>query len=163
MGDVHASPVAAAPVLRDPNPAGAVGVLFAVAVPVELDLDPAVLVRVNGLARRADDDSRLGALDHRLLDDEGRAKWQGRGDAAKLVLIDKLLAFARAIPLGQAAAVLDAREDILPVAVEVPFQSKLVAGDELAAIASAPNLQAGQRFLLHADLDGAFVVLVNFL
>src|SRR5262249_52637750 len=95
--NVHSSPVAAAPVLRNPDPAGTVQVLLTMPIPVELDLDPSVLVRVNGFPRRTDDDGRLGAFDHRLLCDERGPKWQGCRDAMKLVLISKLPAFARAI------------------------------------------------------------------
>ncbi len=60
------APVLARPGVRDAHPAGAVFVVLAVAVPVELHLHPAVLVGVDLVARRADDDGRLRALDEGL-------------------------------------------------------------------------------------------------
>ncbi len=60
------APVLARPGLRHPHPAGAVLVLLAVAVPVELDFHPAVLVGVDFVARRADDHGGLRTLDEGL-------------------------------------------------------------------------------------------------
>ena len=50
---------AAGPALRHPHEAGAVLVLLAQPVPVELDFDPRILVGENLLARRPDDRCRL--------------------------------------------------------------------------------------------------------
>ena len=50
---------------RHADPAGAVGVVLALAVPGELDLHPAVLVGEDLVARVADDDGRLGPVDRR--------------------------------------------------------------------------------------------------
>ena len=61
--DHDAAPALPGPDLGHPYPAGAGLVRLAVAVPVELDLDPTVLVRPDLLARLADDDGGLGTLD----------------------------------------------------------------------------------------------------
>ena len=60
------APLLAGPRVRHADPARAVLVLPAPAVPVELHLHPPVLVRVDLLARRPDDDGRLRALHERL-------------------------------------------------------------------------------------------------
>src|SRR4029450_13521731 len=62
--EYHA-PVLAGPVLRDADPAGAVLVLFSLAVPEELDFHPAVLVGVDFFALGADDHGSLRAVDAR--------------------------------------------------------------------------------------------------
>ena len=63
----------AGPGLRDAHPARAVLVLLAEPVPVELDLDPAVLVGLDLVAAGTDDDRRLRAGDHRPRRDARRA------------------------------------------------------------------------------------------
>ena len=62
----------------DADPARAVGVVLALAVPVELDLHPAVLVGEDLLAGRADHDGRLRPLDERLGGRPPRAEGQRR-------------------------------------------------------------------------------------
>ncbi len=57
--DHHAAPILAGPGLSDPHPAGTGLVGLAVAVPVELHLDPSVFVGPDLLAGFADDDSGL--------------------------------------------------------------------------------------------------------
>src|SRR5262249_40576609 len=59
------SPAFTGPDLRDADPAGAVRVLLALSVPVELDLHAAVLVSEDFLTRRSDDDRGLRPLDKR--------------------------------------------------------------------------------------------------
>ena len=49
--------------VADADPAGAVGVILALAVPVELDFHAAVLVGEDLVARVTDDDRGLGTLD----------------------------------------------------------------------------------------------------
>jgi hypothetical protein len=58
---VHAAVVAPRPGLAHPDPAAGAVSSSAVAVPVELHFDPAVLVGVDLLARRACDHRRLRA------------------------------------------------------------------------------------------------------
>ena len=64
--------------LRDADPAGALLVVLPLAVPVELDLHPAVLVGVELLTRRADDDGGLRAGDDRLGRDPLRPEGERR-------------------------------------------------------------------------------------
>src|SRR5208282_2694255 len=75
----HSAEPLASHLLGDPDPAGALVVLLALAIPEELNLDPAILVDVDLLTRRAGHDGGLNALDHRLgcgpggaVDDRGR-------------------------------------------------------------------------------------------
>src|SRR5262249_40462812 len=56
------APALAGPGMRDANPARAVLVLLAAAIPVELHLHAAVLVGVDLVTRRADDDRGLRTL-----------------------------------------------------------------------------------------------------
>src|SRR5205823_2914301 len=62
----HDAPILAGPVFGDADPTGAVLVLLALAVPEELDLDPAILVGIDFLAFRSDDHGCLGSLNHGL-------------------------------------------------------------------------------------------------
>src|SRR5262249_9593125 len=84
-GDGGQAPVLAGPHGADADPARAVGVVLAGAVPVELDLHAAVLVGEDLLAARSDDHGRLTALDGRPRSDSLRTERNGRGDAAELV------------------------------------------------------------------------------
>src|SRR5262249_24679320 len=61
----HAAPALAGPGLRHPQPARAVLIPLALAIPEELHLHPAVLVDVDLLAAGADHRGRLHAVDHR--------------------------------------------------------------------------------------------------
>ncbi len=65
-GDVNAAPVGAAPNLTDTHPTARVLVGLAVAVPVELELHPAVLVGPDFLPGLAYDPGGLRAVDDRL-------------------------------------------------------------------------------------------------
>ena len=60
--DEHGAPALARPELADPHPARAVFVALAQAVPVEVDLHPAVLVGVDLLGGRAHHDGSLAPL-----------------------------------------------------------------------------------------------------
>ncbi len=64
--NVDRAPGLARPRLRDANPAGAVLVEFAVAIPVELHFHARIFVGVDLLARLADDNGSLCALHYRL-------------------------------------------------------------------------------------------------
>src|SRR5271166_2821232 len=59
------TPALAGPGLADPHPTGAVGIVLAVAVPMELNFDPSVLVGEDFLAGGSDHPGRLGALHNR--------------------------------------------------------------------------------------------------
>jgi len=82
----HHAPVLARPGLRHAHPAGGVFVALAVAVPVELNLHPPVLVGVNLFARRAGDDGGLRALDGGLWGQAGRAVGLGGFDGGERAL-----------------------------------------------------------------------------
>ena len=71
----------------DANPAGAVGVVLALAVPVKLHLHPAVLVREDLLARRADDDGRLRPGHRWLARHARRAERQSQRNAGEAVTV----------------------------------------------------------------------------
>ena len=73
----HAAPGLAGPGLADPDPAGVVLVALAQPVPVEVHLDPAVLVGVDLLPGRPHHDCGVQAIDHRPRRGAARAKGDG--------------------------------------------------------------------------------------
>src|SRR4030095_10328672 len=83
--DRHEAPPLAGPRVRDAEPAGAVLVALALAVPVELDLHAAVLVGEDLLSRRTDDGRGLHADDDGSVRSTSRAVWHGGSDALALV------------------------------------------------------------------------------
>src|SRR5262249_9472758 len=85
--DLDEAPALARPGGADANPAGAVLVLPPLAVPVDLHLDPAILVGVNPLARRPNHHRRLRPLDHRLVGPPGGAADDRVGDAGEAVAV----------------------------------------------------------------------------
>src|SRR5262249_29962295 len=145
------APVLAGPVLRDADPAGAVLVLLALAVPEELDLDPAVLVGVDLLALGPDHDGGLRALDERLGGGAGGAERHRVGDAGEGVAVVRAGAVAAVAAVG--GRVLHGGEGVAPhlgVAVVV-LQAELAAGGERAAAAGAGHHVVGGLLLLHAN------------
>ena len=72
--DVDRRPILARPGAGDAQPAGAVFVVLAVAVPVELHFDAPVLVREDFLAGGADDRGGLDAIDQRVGREPRRAR-----------------------------------------------------------------------------------------
>ena len=90
--DGDRSPALAGPGLRDADPAGAVLVLLAFAVPVELDLHAAVLVGVDLFAAGSDDDRGLAALHEGLRGDARRTEGRGERDAFESVTVSWLVA-----------------------------------------------------------------------
>src|ERR1017187_9467975 len=94
-GNVNRAPGMAGPRRRDPNPAGAVAVVLAFTVPVELHLDARVLVRENLLARGPYNDGGLCSPDRGNRSDAGRAEGQRDREAGEVVLIGEA-AFAGA-------------------------------------------------------------------
>ena len=97
--DVDRSPSSCPPSLRDANPARAVLVALPVPVPVELHLHAAVLVRVDLIARLADDDRRLRALHHRFrraaFGPERRLRFDGIDRDVKIVTVRRATCFER--------------------------------------------------------------------
>src|SRR5262249_24207089 len=152
--DVDDAPLLAGPQGADADPAGAVLVELAVAVPVELDLHAAVLVGEDLLAVGADDDGGLGAVDAGPGRPPRRPEGQGRRDALELVAVDDRAGLLRGVRAGHAGGVGQAGQHVGAVGVEVLLQGELVADDEVAAVTLAGEHQARQRLLLHADADG---------
>src|SRR5262249_54856644 len=118
-------------------PARAIGVLLALAVPVELNLGPAVFVGEDGFAGRADPGGGLQALHYRLRRDARWPERQAGGQARELVSVNQLIAFAGTVVGPEPGRMLDAGNHVWPVGVEMAFECKLVAGDKLAAVAGA--------------------------
>ena len=83
----HRPPPLAGPVLRDANPARALLVVLSFAIPVELDAHAAVLVGVDLLAARPDDDGGLRAGDDRLRRAPGGAVGHGVRNAAESIAV----------------------------------------------------------------------------
>src|SRR5262245_24273899 len=112
--DGDEAPALAGPRMRDAEPAGAVLVALALAVPVELDLHAAVLVGEDLLAGRPDDRRGLHAYDDRGVRATSRTVGHGGGDALELVGVgDRGGAAAR--PVALARAVLARGEEVAAV------------------------------------------------
>src|SRR6185312_2153177 len=79
----HRAPAAMRPELADADPARAVLILLAEAVPVELHFDAAVLVGMDLLAGGADHQGGLRPLHHRLRRHAGRTELLAAGDAGE--------------------------------------------------------------------------------
>ena len=86
-GDEHGPPSGTRPELADANPAGAFFVPFSLAIPMELDLDSAVLVRVDLLSGRSHDDGGLHAVHDRAGGGPFGAEVHFGRDAEKLVVV----------------------------------------------------------------------------
>src|SRR5207302_1352063 len=97
--DMDHAPLLAGPGLRDPDPARAFVVFRPLAVPVEVDLDAAILVGPDLLARGSGDNRRLRALDAQLGGGSRRAVRGRRRDAGERVAV----AFVRRISARQVA------------------------------------------------------------
>src|SRR5262249_21262644 len=153
------------------QPAGAVEIVLAVPVPVKLDFDAAELVRKDLFAGRADDHGRLGPLHDRAGRQPEGPERQRHGNARESIAVAKLpgpsreelAAPEREGPAGSRREMADGGDDVLPVAVEVPGQRELVAGDHLPAAARAGYGETGKSVLLHPDLDRALIVLEDLL
>src|SRR5262245_11063378 len=156
--DVDHAPLLACPHGPDADPAGAVGVVLALAVPVGLDFDPAVLVAEDLLPTGANDDGRLRPQDRRPWGHALRAEWDRGRDAFETVLVGERISLAAAVVGRELTSMLDAVEDVVPIGVEVLFQGELVPGGHLSAVAAAVHDHGPGRFFLHAQADGALVV-----
>src|SRR5262249_34323447 len=139
-GDRHAAPALAGPGLRHPQPARAVLVPLALAIPEELHLHPAVLVDVDLLAAGADHRGRLHAVDHRTRRVARGAEVDGGLDALEVVLVRHSAGLA--LPVGLAGMMADARHDVAAVeggrdTLTHRLEGKLVPGRERAGVAAA--------------------------
>ena len=157
------APALAGPDLTDPNPARAVGILLTLSVPVKLHFHPAILVAKDLLAGRTDHGRRLGSSDRRFggtADGPVRQRCRNASEAILVVVTDVATA---SVIAAQASDVLDSRQQVRAVRVEVTFQVELVPGAEVPAVAAALDCQNGHGFLLHPDLDGPLAVLEDLL
>ena len=129
----------AAPGLDDSDPAAAPLVSSALAVPVELDLDPAEVVGVDGLAGRADDDRALDARDLRARCRPGERDRRAGGDAGEAVLVAAVLAGVELGDAGLLPLVDELDDDELAVEVRawVVADGEGVAGGEQGTVALA--------------------------
>src|SRR5713226_260078 len=84
-GDVDGAPVLAGPGLRNADPTGTVLVLFAHAIPEELDFHAAVFIGINLLAGGTNYNRRLRALHNGFGSEPLRAIRHGEGDASEMV------------------------------------------------------------------------------
>ncbi len=174
--DVDGAPVLAGPWIRHANPARRVLVVLALAIPVELDLHAAVLVGIDLLARRADDDRRLRALDDRLRGYPGRAVRRlavERDDAALAVRL--AAAHARHIGLGaqlagrrnhQVFAVLVVAGKAVQLEQPARKQARRVAAAVPAFVLALQFLQADARIGLSVtglDVLARIIVDLEFL
>ena len=142
--------------LHAPNPTGTLVVLLAIAVPEELNLDAAVLVRPDFLARRTDHNRRLRSLDDGLGRDARRAQHDRIGNAGKSIAVGdgggvgaRRVAFR---PGGMAD-----RGDHIGLALfggaNVVVHRKRSARAEASADAGAGDDVVGHLLFLHTDLD----------
>ena len=161
--DVDDAPLLARPESGDPDPARAVGVFLALAIPGELDLDPAVLVGEDLVSRVADHDGCVWPLDGRSGSRLGRSERQGGGDALKRVLVERRGVGTPRVSIAHGGKVGNLRQDVGTIRVEVPVECELAAGRELTAGALSRNGNRGSGLLLHPDADRAGVVLEDVL
>ena len=147
------APVLAGPGGADAHPAGAVGVVLALAVPVELHLHPAVLVGEDLLARRGRrrrPSASPGPTASASSAPGGTAAPAGM--QVKRLLIAELLRLARAVVhrcVWPRAGRPSARSS--PSALKCSSSVNLWPLTKLAAVARPWIDQAGRGLLLHAD------------
>src|SRR5271166_915368 len=157
------TPALAGPHLGHAQPAGAVGVLLPLTVPVELHLHAAILVAEDFLAARANYCCGLYPGDHRFARHALRAVRQRDGDTSEAVRIIERQHFVAAVIAVEVGIVFDASQKVPVVGIEMALEREVVPGNEVPAIALAYDSQAGSFFLLHANLCGPFAVWKNLL
>ena len=154
-GDRDRSPALTGPWVGDADPAGAVLVLLTFAIPVELHLHAAVLVRVNLFAPRADDDRGLAALHERLGSDARRAVGRGERDALEIVAVRRLFprcsSDLEAGPMARHVTDRGQQVRLVQVATVVILERELVTGIEIAAAAGALKHDGRSRLFLQTD------------
>ena len=134
---------------RDAQPGAAVRVLLPLAVPVELHLDPPVLVDVDVLSRRPDDDGRLGSLRHRAPRTAGRPVHRVARETGERVLV------LRTDVVGPEDAVLPvvlhAGQDVRTVPVVVPAEVEPETRDHVPDVPAPHDLDGPRLLPLHDD------------
>src|SRR5208283_3421511 len=152
----HGAEPLAGHLLGDADPARALLVFLALAVPEELDLYPAVLVDVDLLAWRPGHHRRLRPLDHRLGRGSRRAKrYRGRNAGEHVAVTGARRAASVA---GLSRRVLDRGDHVGAVLGSHPvaFERELAAGGEGAALAATGRHIKAHLLLFHADLRHRF-------
>ena len=160
--DMDRTPVLSGPRGSHAQPARAVRIRLAPAIPRELHFHAAIFVRENFLPRRPDDHGGLRAHHARLRRRALRAERQRVGDAGEAVGIDKFAVIPAAIGIAAMRGVMHGGEDVFPLGIKVFFQRELVAGCELVAVRSALDQQTRHRLRLHPQLRGPRAVRLDF-
>src|SRR5262249_28155887 len=132
--DVNGSPPLTRPGRPDADPAGAVRVVSPLAVPVELDLHPAVLVGEDLLAGWPDHDGGLGPLAHGLRGGPGGTVRRSGGDAFESVAVRGLGPQAGTVVAPRASLMVDVEDDVAAVGVEMPAHCEPVPAGEMPAV-----------------------------
>src|SRR5262249_15362484 len=130
---VHGSPFLAGPEGTDANPARAIGVVLAVAVPAKLDFYPALLFRQDLHARRSDAHGRLRAIHDRLGGLPRRTKGHRQRYALEAVLVIPAKIAGGTIVARQRGRVLHTFQQIGPIGIEMTLQREFVPARELPA------------------------------
>ena len=149
----------------DADPARAVRVELPLAVPVELDLHAAVLVGEDLLALRADDDGGLRAAHGRPGVSACGPERHGRGMQSNRFWyskVDRRRRCGSRRPRSWPCARRRVRT-YSPSASKCRSSVELVPGDQVAAVAPAPDRHRPGGLLLHAQAGGPAVVLEDLL
>src|ERR1017187_6925151 len=151
----HGAPLLTRHQVRNADPAGAILVVFALAVPMKLHLDAAVLVGVDLFPRRADHHGGLGPLHDRFRNLARRPKGDILRNANDLVGIGLGRGLLARIERAHGCIVMHACENvsIVQIAPIVVRQAKTIAGGEGAAGAGAVRDEVRGFLLLHAQLS----------
>src|SRR5690348_6423385 len=155
--NIDGAPIFTGPRLRHANPAGTVFVVLADAIPKELHFDAAVLVGIDFLAVRADDNGGLWALDKGLGGNALRSKRHVDGNTLELVGVDVLRTgvarFRKTSLNGGGVRGLGQNIVSIHVAALVAFERELVTRSESAAISGSSDDVMNRFFLFHANFS----------
>src|ERR1035438_2035768 len=139
-GDADEAPLLAGPTVSDADPAGAVFITGALAVPEELHDDASVLIRPDLLAGLTHHHGGLRSVDYRLAGAAGRAERYGIGNRLETVLVLERVHLAGTVA-GIAGAMLHHLQRVIHVggvAVMVG-QRELISALKTHAVACAPH------------------------
>jgi hypothetical protein len=138
-GEEQGAERAPRPGLAHADPARAMRVAQALAVPMELDLHAAVLVGVDLFTWRPHDDRRLDTVDPRPGRASQRAEGDRRRDDLEAVRIRRPVGGLGIVGVRHPRAVLDAQDEVLPGEVRawVAVEREPPAGHEARAVALA--------------------------
>ena len=140
--DVYRAPLRARPERGNPHPAGAVDVVLTLAVPMELDLHPSVLIDIDFLSGWAHHHGRLHPAHARRWRHARRPVRQRRRNAGEMVGIPVSaihLVHRQRLP----GIVLHAGDHVLAVVGVMPCQIEGMPPGETGVPSLAPDQQAG--------------------